>query len=217
MSDDPFDDPRMEAVCLSLARACGIEVPDHKLTKAGRHSVLLMRWFDRHNDGNKKSRYISAATLLREDPNEYRTGYSYANLAVRARKVGMAPCGKELFARLLFNCFIHNTDDHLRNTAFIGDANGWRLSPAFDLVPQKQEVLVMAPARGISSLPTPASAFDAWPHMHLELDEAREIYNTVVEGLKSLDRLLDQYNVSLRDRSATRDLMATRWNPPALN
>ncbi len=35
----------------------------------------------------------------------------------------------------MFGVLIHNTDDHLRNHAFLRAGGGWRLSPAFDLNP----------------------------------------------------------------------------------
>ena len=43
---------------------------------------------------------------------------------------------EELFRRMLFNVLCGNRDDHLKNHALLYDAGGWRLSPAFDVVPQ---------------------------------------------------------------------------------
>src|SRR3546814_17136977 len=44
----------------------------------------------------------------------------------------------ELFARMVFNIMVSNDDDHLRNHAFLFDAQGagWRLSPLYDVVPR---------------------------------------------------------------------------------
>ncbi|MBU1171622.1 MAG: HipA domain-containing protein [Proteobacteria bacterium] len=36
---------------------------------------------------------------------------------------------------MVFNIMIGNTDDHLKNFIMLHDYNGWRLSPAFDMVP----------------------------------------------------------------------------------
>ena len=41
----------------------------------------------------------------------------------------------KLFKQLVFNVMIGNTDDHLKNFCMIYDGDGWKLSPAFDLVP----------------------------------------------------------------------------------
>ena len=42
---------------------------------------------------------------------------------------------KELWKRIVFNMAISNTDDHLRNHAFILTAEGWELSPLYDVNP----------------------------------------------------------------------------------
>jgi serine/threonine-protein kinase HipA len=39
------------------------------------------------------------------------------------------------FRRVLLNIRIHNTDDHLRNHGFFVNAQGVRLSPAYDINP----------------------------------------------------------------------------------
>jgi serine/threonine-protein kinase HipA len=41
----------------------------------------------------------------------------------------------ELFRRVVFNIMVGNRDDHLRNHGFILTAEGWRLSPAYDMNP----------------------------------------------------------------------------------
>ena len=41
----------------------------------------------------------------------------------------------ELWKRIVFNMAVTNTDDHLRNHAFMLTKNGWRLSPLYDVNP----------------------------------------------------------------------------------
>lgn len=41
----------------------------------------------------------------------------------------------ELWKRIVFNMAVTNTDDHLRNHAFILTENGWTLSPLYDVNP----------------------------------------------------------------------------------
>ena len=42
----------------------------------------------------------------------------------------------ELWRRFVFNVFVGNLDDHLRNHGFLHDRGGrWRLSPSYDLDP----------------------------------------------------------------------------------
>lgn len=210
---DIFDDPRAEAVSLSLAGACRIEVPRHSTAPVAGRTVLLVERFDRTPDGRRLG-YMSAATLLGQPPSAYSTRHSYADLAARAREVGVRPCEAEVYRRLLFNAFINNTDDHLRNHAFVRDADGWRLSPAFDLVPQQHPRLVLRPSRDVDPLPDPAVAATAYPAFGLARDTAAAIYDEVVAGMAALPQLLDRHEVSERDRSVLLELMRHADNPP---
>lgn len=128
---------RIENANMQLAGICGITVPETKTLLVGDRDVFLITRFDRSPDGNRIP-FISAATLLgTEDIN----AGSYQDIAVQMRKY-CAPARiqkdlKQLFMRLIFNILCNNTDDHLRNHGFIYiPSQGWRLSPAYDIVPQ---------------------------------------------------------------------------------
>jgi serine/threonine-protein kinase HipA len=47
---------------------------------------------------------------------------------------------KQLWRRVAFNILVSNTDDHLRNHAWLRDSVGWRLAPAYDLNPMPVDV-----------------------------------------------------------------------------
>jgi serine/threonine-protein kinase HipA len=48
---------------------------------------------------------------------------------------------RALWRRIVFNVLISNTDDHLRNHAFLyRGPDGWRLAPAYDLDPVPADV-----------------------------------------------------------------------------
>jgi serine/threonine-protein kinase HipA len=64
-------------------------------------------------------------------------GASYLELVDLLQSRGantQADC-EQLFRRVLLNIRIHNTDDHLRNHGFFVNAQGIRLSPAYDINP----------------------------------------------------------------------------------
>jgi serine/threonine-protein kinase HipA len=212
---DPFDDPKIEAVCLELARGCGILSSECEVIQIAKRSVLLVRRFDREA-GDRPLGYCSAATLLGQAATGYSTNYSYSDVAAKARAAGIEPCEQELFRRVLFNCFISNTDDHLRNHAFVRDGDGWRLSPAFDLVPHRERRLVLRPGRRLDPLPNPVLAIDAHPEFGLTRDEAERIYDQTADGLKQLSRHLDEFEVAARDRDTVSEMMPAAFNPPAL-
>lgn len=138
MRDDAYDMARIEAACLDMAEAAGIETPERRVETVGGATVLLVRRFDRlAQDGvDHRLAFLSGHTTLSEpDPASYSTQASYADLAAAGRSIG-ALDAPEMFRRMLLNVFIGNTDDHLRNHGFLrGVEGGWRLSPVYDVVP----------------------------------------------------------------------------------
>ena len=137
---DRWNQPRVEHAFLNLAKTCGLNVADSKITTVAGKAVLLVRRFDRHKDDNgyRRHRMVSALTLLRsdEDPTP-RENWSYLLLADEIRRTSASPSAdlRELFARMCFNAIVSNLDDHPRNHAILAKDKRWRLSPAYDLTP----------------------------------------------------------------------------------
>ncbi|MCC6913495.1 MAG: type II toxin-antitoxin system HipA family toxin [Rhodospirillaceae bacterium] len=214
---DPFDDPRAEALSLDLAAECKIDVPEHDMIELRKKAVLLVKRFDRGPQGRRYG-YMSAATLVGEMPggNDDGSTYTYADVAIGARKFGFAPCEEEIFRRMVFYAFIHCTDDHLRNTAFIRRGDEWSLSPVFDVVPHKKEVHTTRASRGTHPIPDPARVFESFPAFKLERGKALEIYDEIVAGVRRLPEFLDRRNIASKDRRTLMGLMAHALNPPAV-
>jgi serine/threonine-protein kinase HipA len=197
-SDDRFDTQRAEAACLSVAAQAGIETPEHRVEVVEGHSALLVKRFDRR--GTTRFPYTSAATVLEYPPSMYRPeNASYADMALKAQRVGIVPCERELFGRMLLNCFLNNTDDHLHNTGFIDDRSGWRLSPIFDVVCQVPRALVLRPARGMSAEANPHTALLAHEKFGIDRDEAQAIFERVRDAAASFPDWLRHYGVNDRD------------------
>lgn len=130
---DDCDMVGLEATSLTLARHAGLVVPDFKLaTLPGSRHALLVRRFDRTPTG--RLHMLSFRALLQA------SGYyvlGYADLIAALRRHGDVPETDvpQLFRQMVFNALLGNTDDHLKNVWLLRDTAGWRLSPAFDLLP----------------------------------------------------------------------------------
>ena len=77
-------------------------------------------------------------TLLAGDASHLaRERCSYLLLADQLRRWSEKPGADrtELFRRIVFNAAVTNNDDHPRNHAVRRTKRGWRLGPAYDLVP----------------------------------------------------------------------------------
>jgi serine/threonine-protein kinase HipA len=138
--DDRWNYSRVEHGLLLLARECGINASDSRMENVAGRDVLLVRRFDRKwsDEGYHRHRMVSALTLLKTDDNPTsRERWSYLLLADEVRRVSTDPKSdlRELFCRMCFNAAISNLDDHPRNHALLGRPDGWRLSPAYDLIP----------------------------------------------------------------------------------
>ena len=138
--DDKWNNARVEHSMLNLAKMCGMNVATSKVVSVGDRDVLLVKRFDRERVKKNylRSRMVSAFTLLQvEEYDQTRRGWSYILLNEKLRKISLEAKkdSQELFRRMCFNALISNIDDHPRNHAFIANQSGWRLSPAYDLVP----------------------------------------------------------------------------------
>ncbi|WP_158903520.1 type II toxin-antitoxin system HipA family toxin [Burkholderia sp. L27(2015)] len=159
---DRFDIPGIECAALRMAEKAGLTVPLVKTLLLGERRIMLIRRFDRYwmvpgdapasnagllklgcGDGRVEHRsgFLSGLTLVACDEAESRDK-SYADLADAIRKYChpsvIRDDNAELFKRMVFNIFVSNDDDHLRNHGFIWDAAlpGWRLSPLYDVLPR---------------------------------------------------------------------------------
>ena len=136
--DDEISAVLWESVALQLAARAGIEVPDGRVEKIAKQAVLIVDRFDRAE--TRRIPFLSAMSMLAAKDNQTR---SYLELADALRRYGAAPKDdlEALWRRIVFNILISNTDDHLRNHGFLyTGADGWRLSPAYDLNPVPTDV-----------------------------------------------------------------------------
>jgi len=129
---DQWDAPAWEEVQLRLARRAGVTVAESELLPvAGRH-VLLVDRFDRR-DGQRIG-FASALTMLEAGDGERRSYLEIGEIIERHSPRADADL-RQLFRRIVFSILTANTDDHLRNHAFLRERDGWILSPAYDLNP----------------------------------------------------------------------------------
>ncbi len=136
---DEHDVGAWEMVVHTLARGCGLQVPDSLARRyANPHNTFLVKRFDR-TDSGRRLHFASAMTLTgRQDGDDASTGTSYIEIARVLIDHGAQTDIdlQELWSRIVFNLMVSNTDDHLRNHGFIlVPGKGWRLSPAFDMNP----------------------------------------------------------------------------------
>jgi serine/threonine-protein kinase HipA len=152
---DIYDMVGLEAASVQVARAAGLEVPEVRLVEAGGRRCLLARRFDRTAAGGRRHR-LSLSTLFQEAPGRVAQAYTQLFPLIRKHSADPEAAAQVLFRQMVLNALLGNTDDHLKNFQLLHD-RGWRLSPAFDLLPdvagRREHVLLFAhsaypPSRG---------------------------------------------------------------------
>lgn len=207
---DHFDVPLVEHATLELARAAGLDVPSTQIRELpDRRYVMLIERFDRiaSTAGMTRRHMVSALTMLGlheiASPDATYAQIAHA-IADRGAKGHVGTDSAELFARMVFNVLVSNDDDHLRNHAFLYDAEnrGWRLSPLYDVVPKPQIGserylhLGVGPDGRLARLD---NAFDGAGQFGLSAPAAARIVERVVAAVRAWRETFEAVGVSGRD------------------
>jgi len=134
--NDTLSIPRIEYASMTLAKHCGIRIPELHLESIGKSKILLVRRFDRERSAEswERSGFLSALSLMQWDEAD-RLSWSYGKIADKMRRFVPMKDLHELFRRMAYNILVRNTDDHPRNHGFIFDSKMIQLAPAYDIVP----------------------------------------------------------------------------------
>lgn len=195
--DDETNTVAWEAVALALAASAGIAVPQHTLETVSDKPVLIVTRFDR--DGAARVPFLSAMSMLSAKDNEQ---HSYLELVDVLRQHGAAPQEdlEALWRRIVFNVLISNTDDHLRNHAFIyAGQNGWRLSPAYDLNPVPVDIKPRVLSTAITEDDNTASldhALEVAGYFELSDERAREVASDVAGVVSRWRHVAEQHGLT---------------------
>lgn len=128
-TSDPVNVGEIEYNYSILAKECGIRMAETRLFD-GRY--FGVERFDRTPQG--KIHTISAAGLLHANYRIPSLDYSLLlKLTLNLTKDMEQVAG--MFRLMVFNILISNRDDHAKNFSFQWIDGGWKLSPAYDLLP----------------------------------------------------------------------------------
>ena len=134
---------------------------------------------------------VSALTILeRHDAYGIAGRYAtYADLAheIRSRFTNTDATLRELFARIVFNILVGNTDDHARNHSAFWDGASLTLTPAYDICPQARAGGEAAQAMAFGPDSDRMSQVERCvahaKHYHLTAQQAREIVDQQIAAI----------------------------------
>lgn len=186
---DTYAMARAEVLALTLAGMVGIDAAEAQvIPDSQRFPLIRVRRFDRAGPGfQSRIPYISAQTFMADANSGRDAVHSYEDIAMRMRAHAAAPRAQihQLYRRMAFSILVRNTDDHLRNHGFLRTAQGWVLSPAFDINPEHRPSGVLQTP--ISAIHGDAcdvnAALDAAPLFDLSTTEARVLLRQMADTI----------------------------------
>ena len=207
-SSDLYSVVKAEYVAMRLAAMAGLNVAPVSLERAASKDVLLVERFDRiaSTRGWQRKSIVSALTLLKLDEMMARYA-SYEDLAelVRSKFKNAPETLRELFARIVFNVLVGNTDDHARNHAAFWDGDMLVLTPAYDICPQTRHGRTASQAMIITDNDRSsriATCIEAAPHFLLSEEEAFQIVEKQIICLaENWAAVCDEASLSEVDRN----------------
>lgn len=208
---DEYDVGGWELVVQTLARGCGLRVPESMARRfANPHHSFLVKRFDRTAAG-RRLHFASAMTLTgRKDGDDASTGASYLELARVLIDHGAQTDVdlQELWSRIVFNMLVSNTDDHLRNHGFLlMPGKGWRLSEAFDMNPVADSHGLRLNVSEADNAQDIDLALSVAPYFRITVKDA----NAIVERSQAIVRQWPKIAKSLRIPAREQQRMASAF------
>jgi serine/threonine-protein kinase HipA len=191
--NDGISYARLEYANMTLARAAGLDVPEVEILSVNSEDIFLIKRFDREKDLSSaqyyKRHFLSALTVTGRVESDSHLS-SYSEIAASIRQISKQPKKDllELYRRMVFNILCNNSDDHLKNHGFLHDGNGYRLSPAYDIVPSitksytKYLTLIVGRMGKIASLENALSNTESFG---ISVEEAKTIIREMLEKIKN--------------------------------
>lgn len=132
-----------EAFCLSLARRCGLQVPEVSTGVVGKRSYLLIDRYDRKQEGEVWGRLHQEdfCQILGKPPAaKYQgaksgiAGPTLAQMINATRQHGLAQDVLAMLDHAIFNILACNTDAHAKNYAMFVTSGRARMAPLYDVM-----------------------------------------------------------------------------------
>lgn len=138
-----FGGVQNEALCLSLAQLCGLSVPDITTGIAGDRTFLLVKRYDRLQQGDRWRRLhqedfcqaLGKPPAAKYENNQSGVkGPTLVDMFALTRNAMSARDVLGLLDYLIFNVIACNTDAHAKNYSLMISGQGFSLAPMYDVM-----------------------------------------------------------------------------------
>lgn len=196
-ASDTKDVGGWEMVVHTLAVRCGLNIAEAKAERfANKYHTFLVKRFDRNK--TQRIHFASAMTMLGyTDNRDEHASVSYLELVEFLSKQGarIKEDLEELWKRIVFSIAVTNTDDHLRNHGFILTEKGWILSPAYDINPNEQGVVLSLNISDSDNSLDYDLALEVAEYFRLKKDEAEKIIEDIKSKVVDWKAVANNYDI----------------------
>lgn len=128
--------PEYEQLTMLMAGHVGIETVPHALIEIGAKRFYISKRIDR--EGEKKFPMEDFCQLCeKETYQKYDSSYEYCFKKALSYSSQRKIDALKFFSLVLFSYLVGNTDMHLKNFSLLDRGYGYRLAPAYDLLPSE--------------------------------------------------------------------------------
>jgi serine/threonine-protein kinase HipA len=128
--------PELEALCMLMTQACGIEtVPFLLLPLKGGELAYITRRIDRNEQGDKFAMEDACQFNERLTEHKYRGSYEQIAKGIIAYSKKTLKDVVRFYEQVIVSFLIGNNDMHLKNFSLIAkESNAYELTPAYDMI-----------------------------------------------------------------------------------
>ncbi|MDX1504172.1 MAG: HipA domain-containing protein, partial [Spongiibacter sp.] len=142
----------------------------------------------------------------RDDAGVFR--YDDIHRLLQSHSTNYRADAEQLLRQMLFNRAINNTDDHERNFSMINDGSGYRLSPAYDLVPSLTTGTYHVAGYQYSPFPPkPSEIVNQGKVFGLDKTTVKNIAEQIINAIGRWDEFATECKVSDADYAAIQNLL----------
>lgn len=196
---DQVDIGGWEIVTHQLAIEAGIKMAESQAKKFSTpYYTFLTKRFDRTDNG-ERIHFASAMTMLGyNDGQDREDGASYLELVefITGHGANVNADLEELWRRITFSICVSNTDDHLRNHGFILTAEGWSLSPAYDINPMETGTGLKLNISENDNALNLDLAMEVHQYFRLDKARANQIIDEVKNSVRNWRNVAQKYCIS---------------------
>ena len=209
--------PELEALCMLMTQACGIEtVPFLLLPFKGGELAYITRRIDRNAKGEKFAMEDACQFNERLTEHKYRGSYEQIAKGIIAYSKNPLKDVVHFYEQVIVSFLIGNNDMHLKNFSLIAkEPNAYELAPAYDMISSQlllsDDIDDLALNLNGKKRKLKRNDFnEAMLKGHIPEKAIENLWKRIEKGMPEWDQLINNSFLSLKKNAEFKDLISER-------